>query len=175
MRTTCNLIRMACDGNRSRLSVQCSNRKAFPETSRDEPAPDQASRAGDQHGPAAHANSSPTSRLGGRANVGPSRSIRGPVAGASSALTVLRLPDRQHRAGGQTDHPLCDAAQQKVVEPGSAVCAHDDQVRALFLRDLDDLFERYPRLDAAARLDPPLAEIVARASSASSDHFRCAS
>jgi hypothetical protein len=36
---------MACNGNRSRLSVQCSNRKAFPRTSRDEPAPDQASRA----------------------------------------------------------------------------------------------------------------------------------
>src|SRR5438132_10717862 len=60
----------------------------------------------------------------------------GPVAGSSSALTVLRLPHRQHRTGGQTDHPLRDAAEQEVVEPGSAVCAHDDQVRALFLRDL---------------------------------------
>src|SRR5438067_2135225 len=84
----------------------------------------------------------------------------GPVAGSSSALTVLRLPHRQHRTGGQTDHPLCDAAEQEVVEPGSAVCAHDDQVRALVLRDLDDLLERCPRLDAPARLDPPLVEIV---------------
>jgi hypothetical protein len=49
---------------------------------------------------------------------------------SSSALTVLRLPHRQHRTGGQTDHPLCDAAEQEVVEPGSAMRAHDDQVRA---------------------------------------------